>query len=317
MRVSRDSSVVLASATASPASPASPATVATAATAISAISALSADPHPSHLRRSAHHQHASPSSAPTDSPSPFSLRPSPSPHPSTGPPSCTSPCIPSRAPSLTASVGADSLSPPLSSSRLSTASSKRWSKVKSTTRSTTLMRRWRDQMSSLPSIVRLLTKGQLLSAWKRIAYLIASMRIFRTSSLLHSSSFSLLKKSLSGGPTGPRGQYGAVTSTTIPCTCNPEWREWLELRLEGGGVNDEGEHYNRDAPYTSLRVELWDRDRLARDDFIGEVRIPLGPLMDGQLHRYTLPLADPEGKTQAEDPTLAGATVTFELSYDS
>ena len=69
------------------------------------------------------------------------------------------------------------------------------------------------------------------------------------------------------------------------------------------------------APYSALRIELWDRDRLSRDDFIGEVFIALGPLMDGREHEYTLPLTDPEGKCGADDG-LTG-TVSFTLAYES
>ena len=46
-----------------------------------------------------------------------------------------------------------------------------------------------------------------------------------------------------------------------------------------------------------------------------QVRLPLGPLMDGRMHTYTLPLADPEGKSQA-DGGIEGTTITFELAFD-
>ena len=32
-------------------------------------------------------------------------------------------------------------------------------------------------------------------------------------------------------------------------------------------------HHNKEAPYTSLRLEVWDNDRLARDQFVGEVTV--------------------------------------------
>ena len=51
---------------------------------------------------------------------------------------------------------------------------------------------------------------------------------------------------------------------------------------------------------TQLRLELWDRDRLSRDDFIGEVYVRLCPLMDARVHEYELPLVDPEGKCGAD-----------------
>ena len=69
------------------------------------------------------------------------------------------------------------------------------------------------------------------------------------------------------------------------------------------------------APYTSLRLEVWDRDRLSFDDFIGEVMVPLCPLMDGRTHSYTLELTDPEKKCVA-DTGLSGS-ITFKLMYES
>jgi len=99
-------------------------------------------------------------------------------------------------------------------------------------------------------------------------------------------------------------------------TLNPVWaREWMELRLQGGVMNEDGEYDNRDAPYTQLRLEIWDRDLMSRDDFIGEVCINLCPLMDGRKHAYTLPLTDPEGKCGADDGVHG--TVSFEVQYES
>ena len=47
----------------------------------------------------------------------------------------------------------------------------------------------------------------------------------------------------------------------------------------------------------------------------GEVFGPLCPLMDGRTHAYTLPLADPEGKSEA--PNGAQGSISFELKYES
>ena len=97
---------------------------------------------------------------------------------------------------------------------------------------------------------------------------------------------------------------------------NPVWkREWMEVRLQGGVMSEDGEYDNPDAPYSWLRLEVWDRDRLNTDDFIGEVFVPLCPLMDGGLHTYTLPLTDPEGKSEA--PNGAQGSVTFDIQYES
>ena len=101
-----------------------------------------------------------------------------------------------------------------------------------------------------------------------------------------------------------------------PKTLHPKWNQWIECRLEGGTLDTTtGEYDNSDAPYTSLRIEMWDRDRLSRDDFIGEVYVRLLPLMDARTHRYTMELSDPEGKCQA-DGGVSG-TLHFELLYES
>ena len=72
---------------------------------------------------------------------------------------------------------------------------------------------------------------------------------------------------------------------------------------------------NPDAPYTQLRVEVWDRDLLNPHDFIGEATLLLCPLMDSRTHTYTLPLTDPEGKSHAPDGVQG--SLTIEVAYDS
>ena len=120
----------------------------------------------------------------------------------------------------------------------------------------------------------------------------------------------------SGGPEGPPGQYGGVRSRVSRRSLNPVWKnEWLELRLQGSVMSDDGEYDNPTAPYTGLRIEIWDNDRLNRDDFIGEVFVPLCPLMNGGTHTHTLPLTDPEGKSEA--PNGAQGSITFEIQYES
>ena len=71
-------------------------------------------------------------------------------------------------------------------------------------------------------------------------------------------------------PEGPSGQYSRVASRVAKRTLDPKWKQRLELRLGGGALNEKGEYDNKEAPYTSLRLEVWDNDRLARDQFVGE-----------------------------------------------
>jgi len=126
------------------------------------------------------------------------------------------------------------------------------------------------------------------------------------------------QKVYSGGPTGGHGQYGGVNSRVVKRTLHPVWKfGWLELKLHGGVMNADGEYDNPEAPYTKLRLEVWDHDVLSRDDFIGEVTIPLCPLMDARTHAYTLELSDPEGKSGAPEAELEGATISFECRYES
>ena len=112
--------------------------------------------------------------------------------------------------------------------------------------------------------------------------------------MIFGRSFSSLAKMLSGAQWELRAVRRDVLRTR-PKTLNPTWNQRLELRLAGGELNvATGEYDNADAPYTSLRIELWDRDLLTSDDFIGEVTIPLCPCMDKRQHTHTLPLTDPE-----------------------
>lgn len=117
-----------------------------------------------------------------------------------------------------------------------------------------------------------------------------------------------------GGPQGQPGQYGGVRSRVAKKSLNPVWkREWMEVRLQGGVMSEDGEYDNPDAPYSWLRLEVWDRDAFTADDFIGEVTLPLCPLMDARSHHYELKLEDPEGKSAADNGVQG--SITFELAY--
>ena len=98
-----------------------------------------------------------------------------------------------------------------------------------------------------------------------------------------------------GGPLGPSGQYARKRTRVRWRSSTPKWDETLELRLPSRTIGDDGSLTGDTvAPFTKLRIELWDRDVFSHDDFIGEVTIPLTPMLDGRRHRYTLGLTDPE-----------------------
>lgn len=78
------------------------------------------------------------------------------------------------------------------------------------------------------------------------------------------------------GPRGPRHQYGKVKSKCIPRTLNPEYNQFFELHLEGGEIDKNGDYRNPHAAYTKFRLTMWDSDSLSRDDFMGEIEVPLG-----------------------------------------
>lgn len=102
------------------------------------------------------------------------------------------------------------------------------------------------------------------------------------------------------GPNGAYGQYARTSSRTVERSLNPHWNEHLELRLEGGFRDASGSFINLHAPYTSLRVEVWDQDWWTSNDFIGEFTVPLCMLMDGRTHEVECELTDPEFKSKAK-----------------
>ena len=120
-------------------------------------------------------------------------------------------------------------------------------------------------------------------------------------------------------PRGDARQYGRRVSSVVPRTLTPEWNQTLELNLGGTARTSAGEYgYEQcEAPYSRLRIELWDRDRFQRDEFIGEVTVgPLAMLMDGRVHAFEEALTDPEARTRAPGGKVAGV-LQIELSVET
>eukprot|EP00961_Rhodomonas_salina_P282794 3821733-Rhodomonas_salina.1 len=99
------------------------------------------------------------------------------------------------------------------------------------------------------------------------------------------------------GPRGPPGQYGGVQSR-VQRGMEPEWEQHLEVALEGGRVDEQGEYVNDQTAFSALRVELWEYRRFAANAFLGEYTAPFSTLLDGT------PLLVEEA--ELEDPEDAG-----------
>ena len=187
-----------------------------------------------------------------------------------------------------------------------------WAKIRQVHNASFMTTAWRKTYSSWERIRERLYAYDLSGAAKRLFQKLKDT----VEHYIFGSGLKGLAAAMSGGPIGMEGQYGRIYSRVIPKNLNPVWRQYVELRLEGGELDEEtGEYDNKHAPYTRLRIEVWDRDRFTSDDFIGEVSVRLCPLMDGRFHKYEMELTDPEGKCMADDG-LKGS-IKFELQYES
>jgi hypothetical protein len=104
-----------------------------------------------------------------------------------------------------------------------------------------------------------------------------------------------------GGPVGPKNEYSKVKSKTVPRNLNPIFNQFFELHLEGGNIDNNGDYCNADAPFTKLRLTMWDHDVLSNDDYIGECTVPLGPLMSCRTLEGWFKLEDPENMCHSID----------------
>tara|TARA_B110001452_G_C15229162_1_gene425875 strand:+ start:106 stop:2529 length:2424 start_codon:yes stop_codon:yes gene_type:complete len=173
-----------------------------------------------------------------------------------------------------------------------------WHRVRLFVRCLTLVVRWRRCATSVAAAKEALARGAPTLALRRL-WRVLSLRLHgRTSadSLRGGSDGGILSTAFHGGPSGPKGQYSRRATAVRRGTNAPKWHQTLELPLPSRTIGSDGTlSGDTVAPLTRLRLEAWDADVLSRDDFIGEVTIPLTPAMDGRVHRFTLPLTDPEG----------------------
>ena len=118
---------------------------------------------------------------------------------------------------------------------------------------------------------------------------------------------------------GPKNQYAKVQSKCIKRTLNPVYNQIFEMHLEGGEIDKNGKYHNQCAPFTQFRLEMWDRDLLSSDDFMGEITVPLTPLMSCRTMEGWFELTDPEGayKNDDEKPLSGRVYLKFKWNYEA
>ena len=117
------------------------------------------------------------------------------------------------------------------------------------------------------------------------------------------------------GPQQAEDAYGHTASRVCKRTAEPEWGWDFEVGLLEAYIDHTGTMRNPDAPFQTLRLELWHRLPWKPDRFLGEVSIPLGFLMDLEVHRGWFALSDPQGKVALPPRTLLSGEVFLELQY--
>ena len=212
---------------------------------------------------------------------------------------------------------ASAAEPSRSSPQLRAAS--RWGRLRRQFARASIVSYWRRAPSSPRAVAAALAAGRPALALRRFARLLKFIVRVRRTAWLGVSSYATFATAVHGGPRGDARQYGRRVSSVVPRTLTPVWNQTLELNLGGTARTSAGEYgYEQcEAPYSRLRIELWDRDRFQRDEFIGEVTVgPLAMLMDGRVHAFEEALTDPEARTRAPGGKVAGV-LRFELSVET
>ncbi len=91
-----------------------------------------------------------------------------------------------------------------------------------------------------------------------------------------------------------RHQYAKVKSKCIQESLSPVFNQSFEMHLEGGSINSKGDYHNELASFTKFRLTMCNHSTF-KDDFLGEVTVPLAPLMSCRSIEGWYDLQDPEG----------------------
>jgi hypothetical protein len=126
-----------------------------------------------------------------------------------------------------------------------------------------------------------------------------------------------ISSTVQSGPRGPRHMYAKTQSKCIKRTLNPHYDQTFELHLEGGEIDKNGDYRNPHAPFTKFRMTMWDHDALSRDDFMGEVTVPLGALMSSRTLEGWYDLEDPEGAYDNDDDKPLTGRVYLKFKWNS
>ena len=191
---------------------------------------------------------------------------------------------------------------------------RRWQRLRAFVRCLHVANRLTRRCTSLAAAHDALIRRRFLVAFRRLArYMLRRtwQLLALGRSRLHVKT--LLTHAFLNAPLGAFGQYERVCSSVRQRTTAPVWNERLEMRLRGREIGEDGELCNDEAQYSRLRIEVWDHFPHSGDEFLGELSIPLTPLMDGAVHEYVEPLTDPEGRL---DGGHAAGRVVFQVSLE-